>query len=144
MHFHPVFALLIIPGLLLLGLLLIPYINYEVNTTGIWFCSKKGRKMALISVIFATLATVAAVLFDELVVIANQTGPANMISNGLLPFIILLAICLGFYVLMKRAFSATNTETVQALFTLLITAFVVLTIIGVWFRGAGMHLTWGA
>jgi len=26
----------------------------------------------------------------------------------------------------------------------LITAFVVLTIIGVWFRGTGMQLTWGA
>lgn len=144
MHFHPVFALLVIPALLLFGLLLIPYINYEANTTGIWFCSIKGRKMALIAVIFATLATVAAVLFDEFVVIANQTGPANMINNGLLPFTVVLAICVGFYALIKRAFSATNNEAVQALVTLLITAFVVLTIIGVWFRGTGMQLTWGA
>jgi hypothetical protein len=95
-------------------------------------------------VIFATLATVAAVLFDEFVVIANQTGPANMINNGLLPFTVVLAICVGFYALIKRAFSATNNEAVQALVTLLITAFVVLTIIGVWFRGTGMQLTWGA
>ena len=143
MHFHPVFALLLIPGLLLFGLLSIPYINYEANTTGIWFCSDKGRKMAVIAVIFATLATVAAVLFDELVVIANQTGPANMISNGLLPFTVVLVTCVGFYMLIKKAFSATNNEAVQALFTLLITAFVVLTIIGVWFRGTGMQLMWG-
>ena len=144
MHFHPVFALLVIPGLLLLGLLSIPYINYESNTTGIWFCSIKGRKMAAIAVMFATLATVAAVLFDEFVVIANQTGPANMISNGLLPFTVVLAVCVGFYMTIKKAYRATNNEAVQALFTLLITAFVVLTIIGVWFRGAGMHLMWGA
>jgi hypothetical protein len=143
MHFHPVFALLVIPGLLLLGLLSIPYINYEANTTGIWFCSIKGRKMALIAVIFATLATVAAVLLDEFVIVANQTGPANMISNGLLPFAVAFGICVGFYTLIKRAFSATNNEAVQALFTLLITVFVVLTIIGVWFRGTGMQLMWG-
>ena len=100
--------------------------------------------MALIAVIFATLATVASVLFDEFVIVANQTGPANMISNGLLPFTVVLAICIGFYVLIKKAFGATNNEAVQALFTLLVTAFVVLTIIGVWFRGTGMQLMWGA
>ena len=144
MHFHPVFALLVIPGLLLFGLLSIPYINYETNTTGIWFCSNKGRKMAVMAVIFATLATVGAVLFDEFVVIANQTGPANMLSNGLLPFSVVLAVCIGFYVLIKKAFSATNNEAIQSLFTLLITSFVVLTIIGVWFRGTGMQLMWGA
>ena len=108
MHFHPVFALLVIPGLLLFGLLSIPYINYQTNTTGIWFCSNKGRKMAVMAVIFATLATVGAVLFDEFVVIANQYGPANMLSNGLLPFSVVLATSIGFYLLIKRAFSATN------------------------------------
>jgi len=66
-----------------------------------------------------------------------------MISNGLLPFTVVFAICVGFYMLIKRAFSATNNEAVQSLFTLLITAFVVLTIIGVWFRGTGMQLMWG-
>jgi quinol-cytochrome oxidoreductase complex cytochrome b subunit len=144
MHFHPVFALLVIPGLLLFGLLSIPYINYEANTTGIWFCSNKGRKMALIAVVFATLTTVGAVLFDEFVVIANQAGPSNMLSNGLLPFSVVLAVCIGFYVSIKRTFSATNNEAIQALFTLLITSFVVLTVIGVWFRGTGMQLMWGA
>ena len=99
--------------------------------------------MSLIALIFGILTTVSAVLFDEFVVVANQTGPANMLSNGLLPFSLVLAVCIGFYVLIKKAFSATNNEAIQALFTLLITSFVVLTIIGVWFRGTGMQLMWG-
>ena len=144
MHFHPVFALLVIPVLLILGLLSVPYINYETNTAGIWFCSHKGRKMALIAVVFATLLTTAAVLFDEFVIVANQVGPADIIKNGLIPFTIILATCVGFYWLIKRAFSATNNEAIQALFTLLVTAFVVLTVIGIWFRGAGMQLMWAA
>ena len=99
--------------------------------------------MALIAVIFAILATTGAVLFDEFVVVANQAGPANLLSNGLLPFSVVFAVCIGFYVLIKKAFSATNNEAIQALFTLLITSFVVLTVIGVWFRGTGMQLMWG-
>jgi quinol-cytochrome oxidoreductase complex cytochrome b subunit len=144
MHFHPVFALMVIPGLLLFGLLSIPYINYEANTTGVWFCSHKGRKMALAAVVCATLLTAGAVLLNEFVIGAGQTGAASLINNGLLPFVIVLAVCIGFYWLVKRSFKATNNEAVQALFTLLITAFVVLTIIGVWFRGAGMQLMWSA
>ena len=144
MHFHPVFALLVIPALLIFGLLSVPYINYETNTAGVWFCSHKGRKMALIAVVFATLITIAGVLFDEFVIVANQVGPADIINNGLIPFTIILATCVGFYWLIKRAFSATNNEAIQALFTLLITAFVVLTVIGIWFRGAGMQLMWAA
>jgi len=144
MHFHPVFAFLVIPSLLVLGLLSIPYINYETNTSGIWFCSRKGRKTALIAVVVATIATIAAVLFDEFVISANTVGPPNMINNGLLPFGIMLAVCIGFYFLIKKGFSATNNEAIQALFTLLMTAFVVLTIIGIWFRGTGMQLMWAA
>jgi hypothetical protein len=41
-----------------------------------------------------------------------------------------------------KAFKANHSEAIQALFTLLVTAFVVLTTIGVWFRGAGMQLVW--
>jgi hypothetical protein len=144
MHFHPVFATLVIPSLLVLGLLSIPYINYETNTSGTWFCSRKGRKMALIAVVVATLATIAAVLFDEFVISANTVGPPNMINNGLLPFAILLAVCTGFYLMVKKGFAATNNEAIQALFTLLMTAFVILTIIGIWFRGTGMQLMWAA
>ena len=84
MHFHPVFALLVIPVLLVFGLLSIPYITYEADTAGVWFCSTKGRKMVLVAIAFATLITVSAVLLDEFVISASMTGPPNMINNGLL------------------------------------------------------------
>jgi len=142
MHFHPVFAVLIIPLLLLAGLLAIPFISYEAESSGIWFCSRKGGVMAIIAVLLASAATVAAVLLDEFVKRDMATGPPNMISTGLLPFAIILAACTGFYLLMKKGFKANNNEAIQALFTLLVTAFVVLTVIGIWFRGTGMQLMW--
>ena len=139
MHFHPLFSLFIIPLLLTVGLLMIPYINYQADTAGVWFCSGKGRRMAVIAVVTAITATVAGVLVDEFVIGSKQAGP-NLISSGVLPFAIVLAGCIGFYFLMKKKFEATNNEAIQALFVLLVTSFVVLTIIGVWFRGSGMRL----
>jgi hypothetical protein len=142
MHFHPVVALLIIPALLVWGLLSIPYINYEADTAGVWFCSRKGRKMALVAAVIAAVVTVAAVLLDEYVIPASRPGPADIFSTGLLPFTIIVAACAGFYYLVKKGFDANNNEAIQALFTLLTTAIVVLTIIGTWFRGTGMQLMW--
>ena len=142
MHFHPVFALVVAPLSLVVGLLSIPYVHYEAETSGVWFCSHKGRKMALTAAAVATVATIACVLLDEFVLSANMTGPPNIINRGLLPFAIVLASCSGFYFLMKKGFKASNNEAIQSLFTLLTTSFVVLTLIGIWFRGTSMQLMW--
>jgi quinol-cytochrome oxidoreductase complex cytochrome b subunit len=139
MHFHPFFSLFIMPLLLTVGLLVIPYINYQADTAGVWFCSGKGRRMAVIAVVVAIITTLVGVLLDEFVIGSAQAG-TNLISSGLLPFAMVLTGCIGFYVLVKKKFKATNNEAVQALFILLTAAFVVLTVIGIWFRGMGMRL----
>ena len=54
----------------------------------------------------------------------------------------ILAALGGFYVFIKRKYSATNNEVVQAVFVLLLFAFIIMTITTVWFRGEGMALTW--
>jgi quinol-cytochrome oxidoreductase complex cytochrome b subunit len=142
MHFHPVFAVLVAPLLLIFGLLSIPYVNYDAETSGVWFSSHKGRKMALVAATVGIVTTIAGVLLDEFVLGVNVTGPLTMMTNGLLPFAIVLGTCGGFYFLMKKHFKANNNEAIQSLFTLLTTSFVVLTLIGIWFRGAGMQLMW--
>jgi quinol-cytochrome oxidoreductase complex cytochrome b subunit len=139
MHFHPFFSLFIMPLLLTVGLLVIPYINYQADTAGVWFCSGKGRRMAVIAVVVAIITTLVGVLLDEFVIGSAQAG-TNLISSRLLPFAMVLTGCIGFYVLVKKKFKATNNEAVQALFILLTAAFVVLTVIGIWFRGMGMRL----
>jgi quinol-cytochrome oxidoreductase complex cytochrome b subunit len=142
MHFHPLFALVFIPLLLLIGLLVVPFVKYEADTSGVWFGTRKGLNMALIAMVLATLATIGGVLLDEFVFNSTTAGPSNMINNGLLPFSVIAAACAGFCILIKKGFNANNYETIQALFTLLTTSFVVLTIIGIWFRGASMQLMW--
>jgi quinol-cytochrome oxidoreductase complex cytochrome b subunit len=142
MHFHPVFALQVIPAFLLAGLFVIPFVKYEAKVSGVWFGSVKAVKLNLVAMVTAILATVGWVLVDERLIVSKTAAPHNIINNGLLPFAVIVAICGGFYLLMKKVFKANNNEAIQALFSLLITSFVVLTIIGIWFRGSGMQLTW--
>jgi hypothetical protein len=144
LHFHPVFALFVIPALMLIALPALPYIDYQVNTAGVWFASTKGRSMALIAGLAALIGTPFAILADEYLieVAARLSTIPTWITNGLLPFALLLAVLAAFYVLMKRRYAANNTEAVQMVFVLLVVALVVLTITGIWFRGTGMKLVW--
>lgn len=144
MHFHPLFSLFIVPLLIAFALFSIPYLEYESNPSGIWFASAKGRRMATASAVVAAIATPLGVLLGEYVVEFNSWMPhaPSCLSTGLLPFSIVLGVISGFYVVLKKRYDATKSETVQATFVLLAAAFVVLTVIGVWFRGPGMKLAW--
>ena len=144
LHFHPLFAVFVIPLALAVALASIAYLRYDTDLSGNWFLSEKGQRTAAIGVVTALLFTTAWVLLDEYVIGPGGwvPGAAPMISNGLVPCTILLAGCTGFYMLIRKFFQASKNEAVQALFTLLLTGFVVLTSVGVWFRGAGMALVW--
>ena len=144
LHFHPLFSLFVIPLCTGIGLVMLPYLNYPSNPAGIWMISLKGRKMALTAVFFAAGATIGGVLLDEYVIGCPswmRDVPAYL-TAGLIPFMVILMLILGFYGKIKRFYTANRNEAVQTLFVLLLTAFVVLTVIGIWFRGPGMKLVW--
>jgi quinol-cytochrome oxidoreductase complex cytochrome b subunit len=144
LHFHPIFALFVIPVLMLIALLALPYINYELNTAGVWFASTKGRRMAFMAGLAALVGTPLGILADEYLIEVAARLPAvpTWITNGLVPLAVISAVIAAFYVFMQRKYAASNTETVQMVFVLLLVAFVVLTVTGIWFRGTGMRLLW--
>jgi quinol-cytochrome oxidoreductase complex cytochrome b subunit len=144
LHFHPIFALFVIPALMLIALLALPYIDYQVNTAGVWFASTKGRRMALIAGVAAVIGTPLGILADEYLIEVAARLPAipTWITNGLVPLAVLSAVIVAFYVFMQRKYGASNTEAVQTVFVFLVVAFVVLTITGIGFRGTGMKLMW--
>jgi quinol-cytochrome oxidoreductase complex cytochrome b subunit len=137
MHFHPVFALLVIPGILMLGLLALPWLRYDANVSGIWFGSATGRKTALLALVCGAMLAVAGVLASE-----HGLSDPGILGGGLVPFALAALLTVGFYYLVRKLFSANVNEAVQAVFTLLISVFVTLTVVGVWFRGSGMQLMW--
>jgi hypothetical protein len=129
---------------MIIALLALPYINYQMNTAGVWFASTKGRGMALMAGLGALIGTPLGILADEYLIEVAARLPTipTWLTNGLVPFAVLLVAIAVFYVFMRRKYAASNTEAVQMVFVLLLVAFLVLTITGIWFRGTGMKLVW--
>ena len=144
LHFHPLFAVLVIPAVILGLLFFLPYLRYDVEPAGVWFVSYQGRKAAGAAAVVAAILTSVSIVADEYMIDFAAWLPAvpPVISNGLLPAALVLAGILGFYWWIKNKYCTTNNEAVQAVFVLLLTAFVILTATGIWFRGQGMRLVW--
>jgi len=134
----------VIPLLVAIAIVRVAYLRYDADLSGNWFLTPKGRRMAAVAATIALLLTPLWVLVDEFAVGPGGwlPGAAPIISSGLLPCTVLLAGIIGFYMLIRKHFNASKNETVQALFVLLVVGFAVLTVTGVWFRGAGMALVW--
>jgi len=144
LHFHPLFAVVLIPALAAGGLLLIPYFRYDHDTSGITLMSHRGRRLAVIGAATALILTPIWIVADEYWIdfAAWLPGLAPPIANGLIPSMILVAALFGLYRYARRQSGASNNEAIQTIFVLVMVAFAVLTITGVWFRGAGMSLVW--
>jgi len=142
LHLHPVFAVCVIPALAAGGLLLIPYLKYDTDTGGIWFASRAGRKSAALAALAGLVLTTLLVLLDEWIKasIPGLHALPPLVGSGLIPTTILLMALGGFCWVMREKIGATRNETIQAVFTGLLAAYGVLTVTGVWFRGAGMVL----
>ena len=111
---------------------------------GVYFRSRRGRYLGLLNAGLALALTPAWVLLDEFVLDWTGWLPAwpSVISNGLLPLGFLL---LGLALLdrfLKSILGANQAERILSLFIFLFTALIVLTVIGIYFRGAGMALVW--
>jgi quinol-cytochrome oxidoreductase complex cytochrome b subunit len=144
LHFHPLFALFIIPALMLVALVGIPYFSYQTETAGVWFASRRGRRMAVLAALVAIIVTPIGIVADEFVIdfAAWSPGLSPVVSNGILPAAFVLVGIIVFYWLVKKKYAAPNNECIQSVFVLLVVAFIILTIVGIWFRGQEMALTW--
>jgi quinol-cytochrome oxidoreductase complex cytochrome b subunit len=144
MHFHPLFSLVIIPTLIGFFLLSIPYLDYRENLSGVWFYSHIGRRIAATAMVISAFLTAAGIAILEFVIDIGSILPGlpDIVSNGLIPFVLCLLVLAGFYGFIKKKYGASKQEMIQAVFVFALTSFVVLTIIGIWFRGPGMKLMW--
>lgn len=142
MHFHPFFAAFIIPLGVMVFLAWIPFLKYDEPPNGHWFISEHGRKTSEASAKFAAAVTVAGILFNEYILnfeVLLAPVPA-FISNGVLPLLILFGFMAGFYRYYLKKHRLSKAGLVQAVFVFVIVAFIVLTLVGIFFRGKDMAL----
>lgn len=144
LHFHPVFGAIVVPGLALTALAILPYLRFDTDAEGVWFRSRKGRQTALVGALTGAIVTPLLVLLDEYVLDLPALMPSlpTIISNGWVPLAALLLMLTAYYGGIRHLFGASACEARQSVFTVLVVSFVMLTVIGIAFRGEGMALMW--
>jgi len=144
LHFHPLVGAILIPAVSLGALALLPYYDVTPHNVGIYFRSRRGRYLALLAVILALLLTPTWVLADEFMLDWSAWLPTwpSLVSNGIVPLALVLLGLIGLDELVKRLFAASLEERILFLFLFLFTALIVLTLVGILFRGPGMALVW--
>ncbi len=144
-HMHPLVAGVIIPGILIIFLIALPYIDYSRENAGIWFSTSRGKKIAIWLTFYTLIVMPAYIVLDNQYSIREllRGKVPQWISQGLIPLaIILLLVALPVILLKIR--KANNREIMIALFTIMFVSAIVLTISGFLFRGPGfkLYLPW--
>jgi quinol-cytochrome oxidoreductase complex cytochrome b subunit len=142
MHFHPFIAAFFIPLVIGLFLIALPFLKFNEEPNGIWFYSEKAKSAAKFSAYSALIIAPVLVLMNEYLPKLETLLPSvnSFITNGLFPLIILLLIIWLYYKFVSKKYGLSPIEKVQTMFVFISTAFIILTIIGIFFRGVDMKL----
>jgi len=141
LHMHATLAGLIIPGLVILALMAIPYIDRSKRDVGIWFASRKGRAIALWSAVYTFIWLIGLILFDEFIRVRSLVSEPEIYPGLLIPLVVIGGLVILLYLLIRR-WNPSTREVLIGLFTGFVSTYFVLTLSALFFRGLGMHLTW--
>lgn len=144
-HGHPTLMAILMPTLMVLFVIAIPYIDNNRTGAGRWFTNARGKKITLFTAIY-TLVIMPAYIF------LDSTFPVRELLRGQLHDNVLQmvfpAILMGVIVLLPLAvlirIKPTPREIMLVLFTVLFVGAIVFTLTGFLFRGPGfkLYLPW--
>lgn len=144
-HMHPTLAGILIPGLLVAFLIALPYLDHSRTNVGVWFSTKRGKRITGWTAVYAAVAMIAFIALDNAFSIRESLrGVAPVwVAQWVLPAFILAVIVLIPVLVLWRQ-KANTREIMLALFTMMLASAIVLTISGFLFRGPGfeMYLPW--
>jgi hypothetical protein len=163
LHMHPSLAGVLIPaGVVFLAIPLIPYFDRNTADVGKWFGTAKAVPICIFTTVYSTIILIALVLFDERIgvkpmmqAIASYTGIAFFadtnplgigalsMPNVIVPMILMNVPIVVLLLLIRAIYKPSGMrDYMLALFTGFVVAYVVLTIVGSFFRGEQMILMW--
>jgi menaquinol-cytochrome c reductase cytochrome b/c subunit len=163
LHMHPSLAGVLIPSAVLFGAIpLIPYFDRNTADVGKWFGTPKAKPICLFTTVYSTIVLIALIIFDEQIgvkplmhnlatalhaPILEDVNPfgigALSLPNVIVPMI-LMSVPIAILIVLIRVIYRPDgaRDYVLALFTGFVVAYVVLTIVGSFFRGQQMILMW--
>jgi quinol-cytochrome oxidoreductase complex cytochrome b subunit len=132
-----------IPSIVLIGLGLIPYLDRESDGTGTWFGGPGGRLLVLRAALFGLFAVIA---LEALVIRFGWIrqwwpGVPQLVITLFNPGTVLTFLYAGYSLACLRKYNSTRAGAL-ALFTCFVCGFVVLTVIGTYFRGPNWDFYW--
>jgi len=133
----------ILPGLVIFGLALIPFVDREQKHIGLWFSNQSGKKWAFIGVIWG-LATTLFCLFIGIQFSMREvfSGMESALFFDLVnPATLLLLLFVAFYFISLKMAKSTRTAAI-ATFSAFIVAFILLTYTGTALRGPNWEFFW--
>ena len=142
-HMHPTVAGILIPTILVLFLLAVPYVDTSRADVGVWFASRRGKRVTVFTALYTLIVMPAYIVLDNTFTVREllRDSAPQWVAQGLVPAGIIFALVL-LPALVLRRFKANRRELMLALFTILLVSAVVFTISGFLFRGPGFKLYW--
>jgi menaquinol-cytochrome c reductase cytochrome b/c subunit len=163
LHMHPSLAGVLIPAGVVFGAIpLIPYFDRSTADVGKWFGTPKAKPICIFTTVYSTIVLIALILFDEKIgvkpmmqalatmvhaPILSDTNPfgigALSLPNVIVPLIMMNVPILLLLILIRIIYRPDGMRDYMfALFTGFVVVYVVLTIVGSFFRGQQMILMW--
>ena len=144
-HMHPLVAGVIIPGLLVLFLVTIPYIDNARANAGVWFSSARGKRIVAWTALYTLIVMPTYIALDNafsLRELLRAVAPV-WVAQGLLPAGI-IAVLVALPALVLWRLHADTREFMLALFTMMFVSAIIFTLSGFLLRGPGfkMYLPW--
>lgn len=153
LHMNPGLAGVFVPGLALVLLAAIPYIDKSPLGQGAWWYSPNSKKIALFSTIYTTILLTLLIIIDEPYPLGpypgfgvsrffTSIGAPYALYGWLIPIATMVGLPALLVWIVKRAWQADMRDVMIALFTGFVITFLILTVVGTAFRGHGMQLNW--
>jgi len=146
LHMHPL-AVMCILALVVVALAITPWVDRDFRDIGIYFRSAIGRRAAVFGSLLAVYLVPLAVILDEFWYDVPGWLPDvhTNITVGVIPFLITITVFVGIYFLLKSGLLFKNektnhSEAILGVFAFMMTGLIVLTIVGIYFRGQNMAL----
>jgi hypothetical protein len=142
-HGHPTLMAVMMPTLMIVFVILIPYLDNAREGSGKWFTNARGKKITLYTAIYTLIVMPIYIVLDS-------RFPLRDLLRGTLPDFVLQyvfpALIMGAIVTLPVIvlfFSKpTAREFMLVLFTVLFVGAIVFTLTGFLFRGPGFKLYW--
>ena len=134
---------MVIPGIVILGLALIPFLDREKEDPGIWFSRGRGRRVALVSAIYGITISVAILAFTVRFGWLRDWFPQipQLVITLFNPGTVFVLACAGWSLLLLHRTNSTRMAAV-GLFTCFFVCFILLTYFAEVHRGPNWGFYW--